>query len=163
MTIYTKNWISRKQGKQRRIRLYAVWIGMKQRCRDPNFIYYDGYGGRGIDVCEEWKSDFEPFREWMLAHGYRKGLTIERINNDGDYCPANCTLIPPKEQLQNQRPRNDCIMVEWNGRKVPLYRLAKRAGLRPGLVGSRYRRGWPLVRCLTEPVRAITRGPRKNV
>ena len=154
MAVYTKNWISKRTGKQRRIRLYAVWIGMKQRCRDPNFVFYDGYGGRGIDVCDEWKADFEPFREWMLANGYRKGLTIERIDNDGNYCPENCTLITPKEQMQNQRPRCDSTMVVWNNRRVRLVDLAQRFGISPKNVRTRVQQqGWPLERALKQPVR----------
>ena len=84
-------------------RLYKVWQGMKTRCYNPNFIYYCNYGGRGIMICDEWKNDFSKFYEWAINNGYKEGLTIDRINNDGNYEPDNCRWITRAEQNRNQR------------------------------------------------------------
>ena len=65
-------------------KLYKVWQGMKTRCYNPKFIYYCNYGGRGISICDEWLDDFAKFYEWAIANGYKEGLTIDRINNDGN-------------------------------------------------------------------------------
>ena len=82
--------------------IYAVWHTMIQRCENPNNEMYKYYGGRGISVCEEWHK-FEVFYAWAIRSGYAKGLTIERKNVDGDYCPENCTWITMKEQMRNKR------------------------------------------------------------
>ena len=84
-------------------RLYKVWQGMKTRCYNPNFIYYCNYGGRGIMICDEWKNDFSKFYELAINNGYKEGLTIDRINNDGNYEPDNCRWITRAEQNRNQR------------------------------------------------------------
>lgn len=84
-------------------KLYKVWGGMKTRCYNPNFMYYCNYGGRGIAICKEWKDDFSNFYKWAISNGYREGLTIDRINNDGNYEPSNCRWITRAEQNRNQR------------------------------------------------------------
>lgn len=89
----------------RKTRLYRIYNGMKQRCNNPNRSGYENYGGRGISVCDEWnKSDgLKAFAEWSLENGYKDGLTLERINVDGDYEPSNCCWIPKNKQAKNTR------------------------------------------------------------
>ena len=95
-------------GKNRRERLYMVWCGMKERCYSPKHNRYKDYGGRGITVCEEWKSDYSAFRDWSIANGYdpdapRGKCTIDRIDVNGNYCPENCRWVDNKTQCQNKR------------------------------------------------------------
>ena len=87
-------------------RLYRIWNGMKTRCYRPCYSGYSNYGGRGISVCEEWYGDFEVFEKWALANGYTENLTIDRIDNDGDYCPNNCRWVTRSQQNSNKRPRS---------------------------------------------------------
>lgn len=84
-------------------RLYYVWGTMKTRCYNPNTKDYKYYGGRGIAVCEEWRTNFSAFKEWALANGYAPELTIDRVDVDGDYCPENCRWVTRAEQNRNQR------------------------------------------------------------
>lgn len=82
--------------------LYAVWNMMKQRCNNGNNKDFKYYGKRGIKVCSSWL-DFKVFRKWALSNGYKEGLSIERVDNDGNYCPENCKWIPLEHQNRNTR------------------------------------------------------------
>lgn len=83
-------------------RLYSIWKGMRARCNNPNHTRYNDYGGRGIRICAEW-DDFAAFRDWALANGYRDDLTLDRKENDGNYCPENCRWATYLEQRHNRR------------------------------------------------------------
>lgn len=83
--------------------LYRTWAGIIKRTTNPNDSGYENYGGRGIIMCDEWKNDFNLFHEWAVSNGYKVGLTIDRINNDGNYEPNNCRWATSLVQAQNTR------------------------------------------------------------
>ena len=89
-------------------RLFRIFLGMKSRCYYTKNIGYKNYGGKGIKVCDEWLNDFMNFYNWAMSNGYSQGLTIDRINNDGNYEPNNCRWITMKEQ-ENNRMNNRLI------------------------------------------------------
>ena len=92
-------------------RLHKTWDSMCQRCRNKNNLSYKNYGGRGIEMCEEWNS-FITFEKWALETGYNDTLTIDRINNNGNYEPGNCRWATMKQQSNNKRSN---IIVKING------------------------------------------------
>lgn len=92
--------------------LYTVWVQMKQRCYNPNNNRYNDWGGRGITVCDEWLKNFKAFYDWAIINDYQKGLTIDRIDNNGPYAPWNCKWSTLIEQARNTRKN---IVVNYNG------------------------------------------------
>lgn len=84
-------------------RIYRIWSGMRSRCYSPANRMYRCYGGRGITICDEWKDDITAFHKWAMANGYRDDLTIDRINNDGNYEPSNCRWATYSQQNKNRR------------------------------------------------------------
>lgn len=82
--------------------VYRAWYGIWHRCYNTKSKYYINYGGRGIKVCQEWLDDFFVFYNWAIENGWRKWLTIERIDVNGDYSPANCKWITNLEQQKNK-------------------------------------------------------------
>jgi hypothetical protein len=142
----TTHGLSREEG--RTSRLYAIWSEMRHRCHNPNHRVFSNYGGRGINVCPEWEN-YAIFHKWAITNGYNKNLTIDRINNDGNYEPENCRWATMKEQQNNRR---DNHLVSWDGQTKTLAQWAEERGLAPVTLATRLRRGWPVDRALTKPL-----------
>lgn len=138
------------QEKHTGTRLYNIWQGMKRRTMTATNPRYSDYGGRGITVCDEWRDSFEAFRDWALANGYRDDLTIDRKDNDGNYCPENCRWSTDLEQGNNTR-RNR--RFEYNGEIHTLTEWAKISGIGLSTLSSRINSyKWSIERALTEPL-----------
>lgn len=83
--------------------IYYVWAAMRQRCNSKTHVAWEHYGGRGINVCKEWNESYVPFYNWAIQNGYEKGLTIDRIDVNGNYEPSNCRWVTMKVQSSNKR------------------------------------------------------------
>ncbi len=98
-------------------RLYGIYLNIKQRCLNPNNGNYLYYGAKGITICKEWQNSYFTFKKWALENGYLKELSIDRINNDGDYEPNNCRWATMKTQGRNRaittRNKSGYIGVSW--------------------------------------------------
>ena len=92
-------------------RLYRIWTDMKRRCLDPKRKNYSDYGGRGIKICDEWL-DYSLFKQWALNNGYADSLSIDRIDNDGNYEPSNCQWVGRVAQANNRRSN---VYIDFNG------------------------------------------------
>lgn len=126
-------------------RAYASWRNMIARCEDPNHNSYADYGGRGIEICDNWKS-FEKFYADMGDPP--EGKTLERIDNNGSYCPENCTWASKKQQARNKRSNR---MITLDNETRCLAEWCDLYGIDPDLVWGRLRRGWDAKKALTLP------------
>lgn len=126
--------------------VYAVWQMMLQRCENPNSQAYENYGARGIKVCPEWHR----FEQFFADMGNRRsGFSLDRINNDGDYCKENCRWAVTSQQLNNTR-RNR--VLELNGEKLTIAQWAERKGFKWTTIRTRLDQyGWSVEKALTTP------------
>ena len=126
--------------------LYHVWSNMKYRCYDPKGKYYNS----GRLICDEWVNDFMNFYDWSLNNGYEEGLTIDRIDNSGNYEPSNCRWTT-REVQQNNRGNNRYL--EFNGKRQTMTQWARELGISYDTLNSRIRNGWSVERAILTPVR----------
>lgn len=119
-------------------RLYKVWGAMKERCFNPNNKSYARYGARGISVCDAWRRDFSVFAMWALSNGYRAGLTIDRIDNAGNYCPENCRWVTVAQQNRNYSKNH---MITYLGETKCLSDWADCFGINRATVLARIKSG----------------------
>jgi hypothetical protein len=94
--------------------LYGVYNGIKYRCYDSDSNSYKNYGGRGIEMCDDWLLDFKKFFDWAIANGWRKGLLLDRKDNNKGYNPDNCRYVTMRESNENRR---NTLYAEYNGEK----------------------------------------------
>ena len=142
-------------------RLRRIYNGMKCRCYNPNIDKYASYGGRGITICDEWLNDREAFISWALTHGYRKDLSIDRIDNNGNYEPENCRWATCLEQRNNQRPRisyNRRVKFTIDGVTKSMIEWCDDFGVSPQFVTYRVRKiGMSPLEALTTPKQTMGR------
>jgi len=127
--------------------IYKAWKGMKERC-SPTGRETKNYSDRGITVCERWQS-FENFREDMGERPF-PGAQLDRIDNDKGYSADNCRWVTCKE---NQRNRRTNVNLTYQGRTQTIAAWAEETGLKDSTIRYRLRRGWPVERALTTPVK----------
>lgn len=139
---------------QSNTRLYKIWRGMVRRTTEPNYPDYPHYGGRGITVCAEWRESFEAFARDM-GPSYRDDLTLDRIDNNGNYEPSNCRWATSTEQARNKRSNR---LLTFNGKTMPISAWAEHLAISDTAIRSRLHHGWPVERALTTPVQ-IRRHP----
>ena len=94
---------------------------MRQRCENPKHKSYKDYGGRGIKICDKWLKP-DNFFKWAFENGYAKGLTIDRIDNNGNYCPENCRFVSMHEQSRNKRNN---VKIMYKGKEMLLLDVSK--------------------------------------
>lgn len=132
-------------------RLYWVWKSMIGRCNDPGNKDYADYGGRGVAVCEQW-SEFVPFHDWALSHGYAGGLTLERTKNNLGYGPDNCRWATRHEQARNKRNNR---IVSFRGRSLTIAEWAESLGIPAYIISRRLRDGWAEDQAVGSPVQTM--------
>lgn len=134
--------MGRKIHGESRTRLYKLWMWMRKRCRDKTDPKNYRYGGRGITVCDEWENSYLAFKEWSMSHGYSEELTLDRIDNDGNYSPDNCRWVSRKVQNNN---RSDNILITYMGKTQSLHAWTDELNLPYHEVWQRiYRCGWSI-------------------
>ena len=139
--------------------LYGVWAAMKSRCYDPKNDRYHRYGGRGIKVCDRWLEDFKNFYDDM-APTFQPGLQLDRIHNDGDYCPENCHWVTPKE---NARNRSDNHFISTAIGRKTIVEQSELAGISTLAIHGRLRNGFPEKLSILPTPTILGKGKRKAV
>ena len=131
--------------------LYSILRNIKSRCYNANNPSYKDYGGRGIIVCDEWKNNVNAFYNWAITNGYKKGLTLDRKNNNGNYEPSNCQWATRFQQANNKRSNH---YIVYNGERHTLKEWSTILGISNFTLRSRlcvY--NWTIERAFTTPVK----------
>lgn len=129
-------------------RLHQIWASMKDRCKNQKSSAYKYYGAKGVKVCADWH-EYENFKKWALENGYKKDLSIDRIDVNGDYCPENCRWVTHKEQMNNTT-RNRIIC--FNGKEQTISQWSEETGINRDTLNNRLGRlGWSVEKAMTTP------------
>ena len=129
----------------RKTRLYRIWANIKTRCYNQNDPHFKRWGARGITVCDEWKNDFKSFYDWSMSNGYSDELTIDRIDNNGNYEPSNCRWVSVYEQNKNKR---NVKFITYNGKTQSIVEWTHELGLGKETIRERLKRGWSETECI---------------
>ena len=129
-------------------RLYSIWRKMHFRCESESHVHYWNYGGRGIKVCEEWNS-FVNFCVWAMSNGYQDDLTLDRIDNDGNYEPSNCRWATEETQMNNKRTN---VFLTVNGETHTVAEWGRIMNVDHRLISKRLKRGWTAEKAI-QPVK----------
>ena len=131
-------------------RLIVIRHSMYCRCYYPTTNGYERYGGRGIKMCDEWINNPQSFYDWAINNGYEEGLSIDRIDVNGNYEPNNCRWVDNKTQSNN---RNNNVILEYNNEKHNIKEWCKIINITESALNHRLKRGWDLEKALTTPQR----------
>ena len=123
---------------------YGSYHSMMDRCYRKTAKNYPFYGGRGIEVCQEWHN-IENFGKWATENGFKKGMSLDRIDVNGNYSPENCKWSTPSEQANNRR---NTVYLEYNGEKHTISEWAKKLGINRSTLSNRIYRGWSIEKAL---------------
>ena len=135
-------------------KLYGVWCSMKSRCYNEKSSSYVNYGKRGITICDEWKNDFAAFYDWAVQNGYSDGLSIDRIDFDGNYEPKNCRWSDSKEQANNRRSSR---LLSLNGQVHSVSEWSRITGIKTSTLYMRLNKyGWNVEKTLCTPVKLVS-------
>lgn len=126
-------------------RIYRIWCNIKGRCLNKKYPFYNNYGGRGIKICDEWKGNPVSFYNWAMANGYKDDLSIDRIDNNGNYEPNNCRWATKQEQNKNQRRTR---FITYRGKRKCLTDWAKEVGIDRNTLRYRLNSGWGIEKSL---------------
>lgn len=130
--------MQRQRHGDKHTRLYNIWIHMKKRCYNREYMYYKYYGGKGIEVCKEWKNNYLAFKEWAMSAGYEKDMELDRKENDKNYSPDNCKWSTRTEQIRN---RTNTVFVTHNGETKTLIEFCIDFGIKYKVAHGRYKKG----------------------
>jgi len=134
---------------ERNSKIWFAHRDMLRRCYEPECARYPRYGARGIQVCAEWH-DLNTFKAWAVAAGVQSGLSLDRIDNDGNYEPSNCRLATDDQQSDS---RSTTHKISYRGETLSLREWGERVGIpRKELHRRIFREGWPVERAIETPI-----------
>jgi hypothetical protein len=133
-----------------RARLRSIYRQMRKRCCEPQDKGFGRYGGRGIQICDEWLTSFDMFADWALSSGYHDDLSIDRIDNDGNYEPDNCRWATALQQAQNTA-KNVWVTIDGSRRTVWDWSQSPVSTVSWSAIYTRIRRGWDPVAAVLAP------------
>lgn len=120
-------------------RIRDILYGMRSRCYNKNSSKYKNYGGRGINICDEWMNSVDSFIDWSLKNGYSDELTIDRIDVNKDYSPDNCRWADNYAQANN---KTNSVNISYNGETKTMSEWALVLNMPYSTLNSRHQRGW---------------------
>lgn len=131
-------------------KIYKLWNSIKTRCKE-NYFESEFYYKKGIRVCDLWLNSFQEFKKFALSNGYKEGLTIDRIDSNGNYEPNNVRFVTPKENCNN---RKNTYMVIYNGESISLQILLEKLKYKGNIttIYARLKRGYSIENALSKPI-----------